>query len=68
MTEERHCVTCSDAATAMRVVEIDAPRCLAVCVDAEGRRQQVDVGLLAQVDAGDTLLVHAGAALHRESA
>lgn len=61
-------MTCSDAATAMRVLEVDGPGGLAVCVDAEGRRQQVDVGLLAQVDAGDTLLVHAGTALHREPA
>lgn len=61
-------MTCGDAATAMRVLEIDAPRCLAVCVDADGRRQQVDLGLLARVDAGDTLLVHAGTALQREPA
>ncbi|HYB24823.1 MAG TPA: HypC/HybG/HupF family hydrogenase formation chaperone, partial [Solirubrobacteraceae bacterium] len=63
---EPHCVTCADAAKRMRVLELDPARALAVCADERGRRRSVDVGLVEPVAAGDTLLVHAGTALHRE--
>jgi len=68
MSVDRSCITCSDAAAPMRVVHVDGARELAVCVDAQGRRRQVDVGLLDAVGAGETLLVHAGTALAREPA
>jgi hypothetical protein len=66
MSAERTCVTCSDAAAPMRVVEIDGGRAIAVCANAEGGREEVDVGVVDPVDVGDTLLVHAGTALARE--
>jgi hydrogenase expression/formation protein HypC len=62
------CITCGDLATPMRVVEVDDAGGLAVCVDAERRRELVDTGVVGAVATGDTLLVHAGTALHREPA
>lgn len=57
-----HCITCSDAADPMRVVQIDEGRGLALCEDAAGTRHTVEIGL---VDArpGDAVLVHAAVAL-----
>jgi hypothetical protein len=62
------CLTCADAAAWMRVLEVDSTRELAVCVDAGERRHTVDIGIAGAVASGDRLLVHAGAALLRESA
>jgi hydrogenase maturation factor len=55
------CITCSDQAVAMVVESVDAGG-LATCVDADGRREEVDLTL---VDArpGQTVLVHAGTAI-----
>ncbi|HEY7074151.1 MAG TPA: HypC/HybG/HupF family hydrogenase formation chaperone [Solirubrobacteraceae bacterium] len=55
------CITCSDQAVPMIVRALDATG-LATCVDADGRSSEVDVTL---VDAavGQTVLVHAGAAI-----
>lgn len=61
------CITCGDVAVRMRVLELDAVRGLAVCVDADGRRETVDVGIVEAVAPGDALLVHAGTALHRDA-
>ena len=57
-----HCITCSDAAEAMRVVSVDDERGLALCEDGAGVRHTVEIGL---VDAGpgDGVLVHAAVAL-----
>ena len=46
----------------MRVVQVDTERGLALCEDADGRRQTVEIAL---VDAGpgDEVLVHAGCAI-----
>ncbi len=41
---------------------------LAVCVDAGGRNETVDMGLVENVAPGEVLLVHAGTALQREPA
>jgi hydrogenase maturation factor len=65
---ERGCITCGDTATRMRVLELDDARGLAVCVDAKGRRETVDVGIVDAVSPGEVLLVHAGTALRREPA
>jgi hydrogenase maturation factor len=56
------CITCSDQAIPMLVQALDAASGLATCVDADGRSSEVDVTL---VDAavGETVLVHAGAAI-----
>jgi hydrogenase expression/formation protein HypC len=60
--DEHHCITCGDDGVAMRVVDVDDVRGLALCEDEDGARSSVEIAL---VDAapGDTLLVHAGTAL-----
>jgi hydrogenase maturation factor len=60
---ESHCITCGDDGVDMVVVGIDADRGLALCQDAEGQRQSVETALVAPVQVGDLLLVHAGTAL-----
>lgn len=59
-----HCITCGDDGDPMRVLRIDVPRGLALCVDDDGEHHTVEIAL---VDAapGDELLVHAGTALVR---
>ncbi len=56
------CITCGDVAVAMRVIEVDEERCLALCESAAGARSTVEIAL---VDAapGDEVLVHAGTAI-----
>jgi len=56
------CITCGDVAVAMKVIEVDEERCLALCESAEGARETVEIAL---VDAGpgDQVLVHAGTAI-----
>ena len=58
-----HCITCSDAAVRLRVVQVDTQRELALCTDDHGARQTVEIALVAPVAPGDALLVHAGVAL-----
>jgi hypothetical protein len=62
------CITCGDTARKMRVLEVDEPRELALCVDEQERSHTVDTGIVGVVAPGEVLLVHAGAALARESA
>jgi hydrogenase maturation factor len=59
---DEHCVTCSDEAVPVRVVEVLA-RGLAVCVDGDGAQSEVMLDLVAEPVEGDRLLVHAGVAL-----
>jgi hydrogenase maturation factor len=59
--DEGHCVTCSDEALPMRVTEVREDG-IAVCGDAE-----VLTALVGEVEPGDELLVHAGAAIARAS-
>jgi hydrogenase maturation factor len=47
----------------MTVVASDAARGLALCEDAEGKRQSVETALVDTVAPGDRLLVHAGTAI-----
>lgn len=61
------CITCGDVAAWMSVLEIDASRELAVCVDADGRTETVDTALVGSVLPGDALLVHAGTALRSDT-
>jgi hydrogenase maturation factor len=49
----------------MRVVAVDAARGLALCEAPDGARSSVEVALVEPVEAGDSLLVHAGTALIR---
>jgi hydrogenase maturation factor len=59
------CITCGDHAVELRVVSVDDARGLAVCADGFGASIEVDVLLVAPVDPGDQLLVHAGTAIAR---
>jgi hydrogenase maturation factor len=59
-----HCITCGDEGIAMRVLRIDESRELALCQDEDGRQSSVEIALV-DVDAGDSVLVHAGVALTR---
>ena len=62
---EGHCVTCSDEGIPMRVESLDADDALAICIDADGRRWDVQTALIENVQPADELLVHAGVALTR---
>ena len=59
------CITCGDEAIAMKVLEVDDARGLALCADADGARHTVETALVAPVDPDDDVLVHAGVALVR---
>jgi hydrogenase assembly chaperone HypC/HupF len=58
------CITCGDVAVEMKVVRVDEGRGLALC-EAGGERESVEIGLVAPVEPGDGLLVHAGTALQK---
>jgi hydrogenase maturation factor len=62
------CITCGDFAEPLRVVSLDAERELALCEDGAGRRETVEVALVAPVAVGEELLVHAGTAIARPGA
>jgi hydrogenase expression/formation protein HypC len=62
------CITCSDEAVPMLVRRLDDDRGLALCEDATGRRETVEIALVTPVARGDRLLVHAGTAIARASA
>ena len=56
------CITCSDEAVSLKVVEV-ADDGLALCEDDQGRRETVQVELVGPVKPGDQVLVHAGTAI-----
>jgi hydrogenase assembly chaperone HypC/HupF len=58
-----HCITCGDDGIPMTVVRVDAPKGLAVCADDTGAEATVEISLVAPVDQGDRVLVHAGVAI-----
>lgn len=62
------CITCGDVALPLRVVAAGAEPGLAVCAAADGRRETVEVTLVAPVAVGEELLVHAGTAIARAGA
>jgi hydrogenase expression/formation protein HypC len=62
------CITCGDVAVELKVVSVDDARGLAVCADEHGASTEVDVLLVAPVDPGERLLVHAGTAIARAAA
>jgi hypothetical protein len=64
---DTHCVTCSDEAVPMRVVEVEDDG-LAVCENAAGERTAVEIALVEPVAVTDVVLVHAGTAIAREAA
>jgi hydrogenase maturation factor len=62
------CITCGDEAIPMTVLRIDRERGLALCADPEGEHSSVETALVEPVQAGESLLVHAGTAIGREVA
>ena len=60
---EGGCITCGDTALPLEVVALDVERGLALCTDVDGRRETVEIALVAHVAVGDQLLVHAGTAI-----
>lgn len=63
--DAEHCITCSDSASAMRLVACNTATDTGICVDAAGVHVEVLLGLINTPQIGDTLLVHAGTALLR---
>lgn len=61
MTDEGCCITCSDIALPVTVLELLEDE-LAVVDAGEGRRETVSVALVP-AGVGDTVLVHAGEAI-----
>ena len=61
------CVTCRDEALPMVVLQLDPAGELATCRGEDGATATVEVGLVADVAAGEVLLVHAGTALARSA-
>jgi len=61
--EDGTCITCGDVAVPLRVIALDRERGLALCADAEGRRETVEIALVDPVAPGEQLLVHAGTAI-----
>jgi len=57
------CITCGDRAEPLTVLRVDEARGLALCANAEGLKETVEIELVAPVAPGDTLLVHAGTAI-----
>ena len=61
--QDGHCITCSDAGITMLVVEPGGPS--SVCADEDRQLHEVAVELVAPVQIGDQVLVHAGVAIRR---
>jgi hydrogenase expression/formation protein HypC len=57
------CLTCGDVAVPVTVTRAGLPD--ALCSDDHGNEGKVAVELVAPVEAGDRLLVHAGVAIER---
>ena len=63
--DARTCITCSDEALPMRVLEVERDSGLALCCGPDGERMRVEIALVEPVCTGELLLVHAGTALGR---
>ncbi len=61
-----HCITCSDEAKPATVLCVDHENGWAL-VQTEGATREVDITLVTAVLPGDTLLVHGGVAISRQS-
>ena len=61
------CITCGDEAIAMKVLKVDEGRGLALCADGDGAHSTVETALVEPVREGESLLVHAGTAIGRDS-
>jgi hydrogenase maturation factor len=61
-----HCITCSDEAVEVTVLTIDGTQDLALCETPDGRRETIEITLVAPVRPADRLLVHAGTAIAQQ--
>lgn len=61
---EGHCITCSDEALQVRVLDVDEENGLAQ-VTLDGINEEIDISLIESIAPGDMLLVHAGVAIAR---
>lgn len=59
---EGHCITCSDEAVAVKVLQVEQESGLAL-VEVEDQTEEVDITLVEQVEPGAMLLVHGGVAI-----
>jgi hydrogenase maturation factor len=62
-TTDRHCITCSDEGTPMRVMSAEGAQ--ALCLDEDAARHEVATDLIGAVTPGDEVLVHAGVAIRQ---
>ncbi len=62
LDEEGHCITCSDEAIAVTIVQVDPEHGRAL-VEVKRRREEIDITLIEPVVPGDIVLVHAGIAI-----
>lgn len=61
---DHHCLTCSDEAISVRVVQIE-PNSGIAQVEVGDQIEEIDVTLIEDVVPGDLLLVHGGVAIAR---
>jgi hydrogenase maturation factor len=61
---EGHCITCSDEALQVRVLNVDEENGLAQ-VTLNGTEEEIDISLVESIAPGDILLVHGGVAIAR---
>jgi hydrogenase maturation factor len=61
------CITCGDEAISMEVLRVDEVRGLALCCGPDGDHSTVETALVEPVREGESLLVHAGTAIGRDS-
>ena len=61
---EGHCITCSDEALQVRVLNVDEENGLAQ-VTLNGMSEEIDITLVESIVPGDILLVHGGVAIAR---
>ncbi len=59
---EGHCITCSDEAVAVKVLQVEQESGLAL-VEVEDQTEEVDITLVEHVAPGAILLVHGGVAI-----
>jgi len=59
---EGHCITCSDEAVTVQVLQVDSETGIAF-VTVQDKTEEVDITLVEDVVPGDWLLVHGGVAI-----
>jgi hydrogenase maturation factor len=62
--QAEHCITCSDEAREVRVLQIDQGQATAL-VELDSTTDEVDISLVEHVIPGDLLLVNGGVAIAR---